>query len=46
MVRVVPHVTPCLITWADVTVDSIVVPDEVAVPDKSPPTDMALKTGA
>lgn len=45
MVGVVPHVTPCVITWTDVTVGSIVVPDEVAVPDKCPPTDMALKTG-
>jgi hypothetical protein len=46
VVRVVAHITPCFITWADVTVDSIVMPDEVAVPDECPPTDMTLKTGA
>jgi len=46
VVRVIPHVTPCVITGADVTVGSIVVPDEVAVPDKCPPTDMALKIGS
>lgn len=43
VVRVIPHVTCWVITWANVTVGSIVVPDEVAVPDKCPPTDMALK---